>query len=314
MIAGEGSENMVTMTNTTMVTTMAATMATLNKFYTKAETIKICYNAIKKYLKIGKKDLIIEPSAGDGSFINIIKSLSDNYIFYDIKPEHPDVIKANFLKTSIYTSGPKGPEGPEGPKGPEGQSGPKGKERKVHIIGNPPFGYKSSTAIKFIKHSANILKADSISFILPISFRKPSFQKSFPLNYHLISEIRLPTNSFTYFGETKKIKTVFQIWKRKNINRRRPSKLLPAAWYKFVKKDNSDISIRRVGSNAGFAKLRTADDNINTHWFIKLNNISISNYQKILLKLNKIIYNRTNNVAAISISKQDIIRSYNKIR
>lgn len=314
MIAGEGSENMVTTTNTTMVTTMAATMATLNKFYTKAETIKICYNAIKKYLKIGKKDLIIEPSAGDGSFINIIKSLSDNYIFYDIKPEHPDVIKANFLKTSIYTSGPKGPEGPEGPKGPEGQSGPKGKERKVHIIGNPPFGYKSSTAIKFIKHSANILKADSISFILPISFRKPSFQKSFPLNYHLISEIRLPTNSFTYFGETKKIKTVFQIWKRKNINRRRPSKLLPAAWYKFVKKENSDISIRRVGSNAGFAKLRTADDNINTHWFIKLNNISISNYQKILLKLNKIIYNRTNNVAAISISKQDIIRSYNKIR
>ena len=296
MIAGEGSENMVTTMKTTMVTTMAATMATLNKFYTKAETIKICYNAIKKYLKIGKKDLIIEPSAGDGSFINIIKALSDNYIFYDIKPEHPDVIKANFLKTSIYTSGPEG------------------KERKVHIIGNPPFGYKSSTAIKFIKHSANILKADSISFILPISFRKPSFQKSFPLNYHLISEIRLPTNSFTYFGETKKIKTVFQIWKRKNINRRRPSKLLPAAWYKFVKKDNSDISIRRVGSNAGFAKLRTADDNINTHWFIKLNNISISNYQKILLKLNKIIYNRTNNVAAISISKQDIIRSYNKIR
>jgi hypothetical protein len=291
MIAGEGSVN--------IVTTMAANMATLNKFYTKEETIKICYNAIKKYLKIGKKDLIIEPSAGDGSFINIIKALSDNYIFYDIKPEHPDVIKANFLKTSIYTSDGLGPED---------------NERKVHIIGNPPFGYKSSTAIKFIKHSANILKADSISFILPISFRKPSFQKSFPLNYHLISEIRLPTNSFTYFGESKKIKTVFQIWKRKNINRRRPSKLLPASWYTFVKKDDSDISIRRVGSNAGLAKLRTADDNINTHWFIKLNNISISNYQKILLKLNKIIYNRTNNVAAISISKQDIIRSYNKIR
>jgi len=92
MIAGEGSENMVTTMKTTMVTTMAATMATLNKFYTKAETIKICYNAIKKYLKIGKKDLIIEPSAGDGSFINIIKALSDTYIFYDIKPEHPDVI------------------------------------------------------------------------------------------------------------------------------------------------------------------------------------------------------------------------------
>jgi predicted RNA methylase len=280
MIDGEGSVNMVT------------NMVTLNKFYTKAETIKICYNAIKKYLKVKKQDLVIEPSAGNGSFINIIKALTDNYIFYDIKPEHSDVIKANFLKTvlNIFDF----------------------KYRKIHIIGNPPFGYKSSMAIKFIKHSANILKADSISFILPISFRKPSFQKSFPLNYHLIYEIILPTNSFTYFGETKKIKTVFQIWKRKNINRISPSKLAPSAWYKFVKKENSDISIRRVGSNAGFAKLRSDNDNINTHWFIKVNNID--NYQKLLLKLNKIIYNKTNNVGAISISKQDIIRNYNKIR
>lgn len=260
----------------------------LNKFYTKAETINICYNAIKKYLKIEKKDLIIEPSAGDGSFINIIKAITDNYIFYDIKPEHPDVIKANFLNTIPSA------------------------DKKIHIIGNPPFGYKSSTAIKFIKHSANILKAESISFILPISFMKASFQKSFPLNYHLICEIRLPTNSFTYFGESKKIKTVFQIWKKKDINRRRPSKLLPAPWYKFAKKENADISIRRVGSNTGFAKIISREDNINTHWFIKVANIS--NYQKLLLKLNKIIYNRTNNIAAISISKQDIIRNYNRIR
>ena len=131
MIDGEGSVNMVT------------NMVTLNKFYTKAETIKICYNAIKKYLKVKKQDLVIEPSAGNGSFINIIKALTDNYIFYDIKPEHSDVIKANFLKTvlNIFDF----------------------KYRKIHIIGNPPFGYKSSMAIKFIKHSANILKADSIS-------------------------------------------------------------------------------------------------------------------------------------------------------
>ena len=88
--------------------------------------------------------------------------------------------------------------------------------------------------------------------------------------------------------------------------------MAPSAWYKFVKKENSDISIRRVGSNAGFAKLRSDNDNINTHWFIKVNNID--NYQKLLLKLNKIIYNKTNNVGAISISKQDIIRNYNKIR
>ena len=265
----------------------------LNKFYTNEEAVNICYNAIKKYLKIKKNDLIIEPSAGAGSFINIIKRLSKNYIFYDIKPEHIDVTKANFLK--MYNN----------------LTDSNNISCNCHIIGNPPFGSKSSMAIKFIKHSANILKAKSISFILPISFKKASFQKSFPLNYHLIYEVRLPLNSFTYFGKNKEIKTIFQIWVRKENKRRKPLKLVPVEWYKFSKKENSNISIRRVGSNAGFAKIRTEDDNINTHWFIKINN-NIK-YNELLNKLNKIKYNKTNNIAAISISKQDIIKKYNKI-
>jgi hypothetical protein len=268
----------------------------LNKFYTNKEAVKICYDALKKYLKINKKDLIIEPSAGAGSFINIIKRLSNNYIFYDIKPEHIDVTKANFLNLYNNFTDSNNPG------------------CNCHIIGNPPFGSKSSMAIKFIKHSANVLKAKSISFILPISFKKSSFKKSFPLNYHLIYDVRLPLNSFTYFGKNKEIKTIFQIWERKNHKRRKPHKLLPAEWYFFSKKENSDISIRRVGSNAGFAKITTEEDNINTHWFIKINKYNEYNeYNELLNKLNKIKYNKTNNIAAISISKQDIIIKYNKI-
>lgn len=264
----------------------------LNKFYTNAIAVKICYKAIKKYLKINKSELIIEPSAGNGSFINIIKKLTNNYLFYDIKPEHDDIVNADFLNVNRY-------------------------DCDCHIIGNPPFGNKSSAAIKFIKHSANILKSKSISFVLPISFRKPSFQKSFPLNYHLIYETKLPINSFTYHGNEKDIKTIFQIWKRKNYNRKKPAKLIPLPWYKFSKKENSDISIRRVGSNAGFVKITTEDDNINTHWFIKINNKHNKhkrhNVNNLLIKLNNIKFNKTNNIAAISISKQDIIKKYNNV-
>ena len=51
----------------------------------------------KKYVDIDDNDMIIEPSAGSGVFIPYIKRISKNYAFYDIKPEHPEIIKHNFL-------------------------------------------------------------------------------------------------------------------------------------------------------------------------------------------------------------------------
>ena len=42
--------------------------------------------------------------------------------------------------------------------------------KRIHIVGNPPFGRQSSLAIKFIKKSCEY--CDSISFILPKSFKK----------------------------------------------------------------------------------------------------------------------------------------------
>ena len=88
------------------------------KFYTIDKTALLCYKAIKRYTNIKKTDLVIEPSAGNGSFIKYIKKLSNNYSFYDIKPEHKNIVKKNFLKIKRFPINP-------------------------HIIGNPPFGNKS---------------------------------------------------------------------------------------------------------------------------------------------------------------------------
>ena len=267
----------------------------LDKFYTNKDIVGVCYDAIKTHLVIDKNERIIEPSAGNGAFINIIKKLSNNYRFYDIKPENNEIIKTDFFDLTfedcnVVSGGGVG----------------------CHIIGNPPFGVKSSRAIAFIKHATNILQAKSVSFILPISFKKSSQQKSFPPNYHLIHQITLPENSFTYFGVSKNIKTVFQIWVRKDKLRKIPKKLIPYPWYSFVKKEDSDISIRRVGSNIGHVKIREDIDNINTHWFIKTKNIK--NISELLIKLNSINYNKDNNVGALSISKQDIIKNYNRYK
>lgn len=254
------------------------------KFYTIDKTALLCYKAIKRYTNIKKTDLIIEPSAGNGSFIKYIKKLSNNYSFYDIKPEHKNIVKKNFLKIKRL------------PKNP-------------HIIGNPPFGNKSSLAIKFIKHSAK-LNAKTISFILPISFNKPSFKKSFSNDYHLVYSKILPKYSYTYKNKLVDIKTVFQIWEKRNYNRKIVKKTLPHKWYKFVKKPDCTIAIKRVGFSTGKAKKCDNNDNVNTNWFIETKKRA---NKTLINKLNKIRYNTKYNVGAYSISKQDIIRKYNKI-
>jgi hypothetical protein len=275
---------------------MADKHLNLDKFYTNKDIVGVCYDAIKTHLGIDKKELIIEPSAGNGAFINIIKKLSNNYRFYDIKPENDEIIKKDFLELRF-----------------EDCNVASGVGSGCHIIGNPPFGNKSSKAIAFIKHSTNILMAKSVSFILPISFKKASLQKSFPPNYHLVYQTVLAPNSFTHFGIPKNIKTVFQIWIKKDRARRVAVKITPASWYSFDKKENSDISIRRVGSKIGFVKLREERDNTNTHWFIKINSV-VGDISKLLGKLNSIRFNKENNVGPLSISKQDIIKKYNSIR
>ena len=273
---------------------MAGRHINLDKFYTNKDIVGVCYDAIKTHLDIDKKELIIEPSAGNGAFINIIKKLSNNYRFYDIKPENDEIIKKDFLELRFEDCNVASGVG-------------------CHIIGNPPFGNKSSKAIAFIKHSTNILMAKSVSFILPISFKKASLQKSFPPNYHLVYQTVLAPNSFTHFGIPKNIKTVFQIWIKKDRVRRVAVKITPASWYSFDKKENSDISIRRVGSKIGFVKLCEERDNTNTNWFIKINS-STGNIGELLGKLNSIRFNKENNVGPLSISKQDIIKKYNSLR
>ena len=66
---------------------------TIDKYYTKSSIVDFCLNFVKKFIQINKEDLIIEPSAGNGSFILGIKSLTNNYIFHHLLPENDEIIK-----------------------------------------------------------------------------------------------------------------------------------------------------------------------------------------------------------------------------
>ena len=110
--------------------------------------------------------------------------------------------------------------------------------KNIHTIGNPPFGRQSSLAKQFIKKCATF--SDSISFILPKSFKKESYQKSFPLNFHLEYETDLDKNSFIIDGKIHNVPCVFQIWINKPYNRYVEEKPKEKG-FKFIKKPSLEV-------------------------------------------------------------------------
>ena len=134
-----------------------------DKFYTKPAVAKQLINI----LDLQKYDLIIEPSAGNGSFSKNIA----NCLALDLFPEDESILQQDFF--SFIPP----------------------KANNCLVIGNPPFGQQAKLAIAFFRHAANF--ANTIAFILPKSFKKHSIQNRLPLNFHLEQEYELPENSFT---------------------------------------------------------------------------------------------------------------------
>lgn len=261
---------------------------TIDKYYTKDIVVELCLNLVKKYIHLNTYDLIVEPSAGNGSFITGIKSLSSNFRFYDLEPDNNEIIKQDYL---LFDYGSM-----------------KETFSKIHIIGNPPFGRQSSLAIKFIKKSCEF--CDSISFILPKSFKKDSLKKTFPLNFHLIFEIDLPDKSFLVDGVEHNVETVFQIWEKKDVLRTIIKNEEPLNFVFIKKNENPDISFRRVGVNAGIIDVNIDNKSIQSHYFIKFTNNKSVNDNIDLLKV--IQFNHNNTVGPRSISKQELIKEFNK--
>jgi len=254
---------------------------TIDKYYTKRDIVDMCIGVIKSVIVIGENDLVIEPSAGNGSFVSGIKSLSRRCEFYDLEPEHSSILKRDFLE---YTH----------------ESG----SYKTHVMGNPPFGRQSSLAIKFIKKSCEF--CETVSFILPRSFKKDSLKKHFPVNFHLVTEVDLPSNGFTVNGIEHDVPCVFQIWERRN-EPRVIEKPLTSSHFEFVKRhENPDISFRRVGVNSGKVDKDFNDKSIQSHYFIKFTNGNP--LEKNIDVLSKIEYKFDNTVGPRSISKQELVK------
>ena len=240
----------------------------LDKIYTKpSQALKLISE-----LNLPDFDIIFEPSAGNGSFSNQIK----NCIAIDIDPEQLNIKKENFL-TSNYNFDNK----------------------KVLVIGNPPFGKQNSLAIKFFNKAS--LFANTIAFILPKTFKKDSIKDKLNLNFHLIKQINI-YETFLLNGKDFNVPCLFQIWEKQNIKRKKTVKLIPKS-FGFVKyEDNPDYAIRRVGVNAG----KIVDDYKNTskssHYYV------ITDDKNFKDRVGKIKWGHDNTVGPRSISKNELIK------
>jgi len=257
-----------------------------DKFYTKPEVTKRLCSIFEQQINIKEGDLIIEPSAGTGNWCLHLHKY--NLISYDIDPQGPNILQQNFLNLNLTGCF----------------------HLPLHFIGNPPFGRQASIAKKFIKNICNCDKTKSIAFILPKSFKKDSFQKVFPLHFHLIYQEDIEDKAFIVNGEDYTVPCIFQIWKREDHNRI-INPIIEPINYRFVKKDEEpDFSLRRVGVYAGKIDSEIDSKSIQSHYFIKLDkhiNNFIEKYDS------SVKFEHNNTVGAKSISKQEFIKEINKI-
>jgi len=270
----------------------------LDKYYTSINNIKFIINKYKLFIQ--NFDIIIEPSAGDGRFIEILKKEFPNktIIGFDILPEHKNIIKKDFLSLNIndYVNI---------------------KNKKILIIGNPPYGKNAKLAFDFIFKAFEI--TNEVIFILSKTFISNRYKKKLDKkDIYIKNYFNLPEDIF-YLNEKKKIINTYCIHfgKYKPFNKYTKTKennqIINNIKLQYTKdKEKANFVIRRVGGHAG----KVIDKNIEkyslqSNYFIicnnkKLKEFLIKNYEK----LNKIAKNKT--LTNPSLSKKDLENFINK--
>lgn len=107
----------------------------LDKFYTHPDVAAKCLRVFEKVsgLTLNDASCIVEPSAGNGSFLNHLPS---HTIGLDISPEHPAVKRQNFFTYK--------------------------RKRPAIVLGNPPFG-KTHTSLSDFSTMPPALPNGSVS-------------------------------------------------------------------------------------------------------------------------------------------------------
>jgi len=263
----------------------------LDKFYTKPEVSEKLVEKLFSIYNHEEFDVILEPSAGSGSFLRQLPAQKRKGI--DLAPEGPEIEEADYLEWQ-----------PE-----EG--------KRYLVVGNPPFGRVSSLAIKFFQKSAEF--ADVIAFLLPRTFRRNSVQNKISLDFHLVYDEEIPISPCA-FEPKMAAKCCFQIWERREVKREKVAMKTSCDAFTFLPLGPLDgngqptppvgasFALRAYGSNCG----QVVTENLHTlrpkswHW------IKCDNRKKLIDKLSKLDYSISKDTARQdSIGRAELVQLYN---
>lgn len=260
----------------------------LDQFYTRPEIAKYC---IEKFLTISdfnNFDVILEPSAGKGSFYNLLPN--EKRLGIDIEPKAEGIIKQDFFTFTPII------------------------DKKYLVIGNPPFGRVSSLAVKFFNKASDF--CDMIAFIIPRTFNKVSVQNRLNLNFHLVYNEDLPLKPCSFeFSEHSSgrrepemtAKCCFQIWVKGSSKRLLIIQETEHPDFSFVKPEEADFAMRAYGSNCGEIDLEMKELTIkNWHW-VKAN----INKEELIRRFKSLDFSESKNtVRQDSLGQKDLISLY----
>lgn len=270
----------------------------LDKFYTKPEISKKMIDYVGTMYDWDKWDLVVEPSAGNGSFFKQIPS--NCKIGMDIQPENANDNDNHKILTQDFL-----------------EYVPDTKYKSVFVIGNPPFGKCSSLAMKFFNHAAQW--ANVIAFIVPRTFRRVSVQNKLDFTFHIVFDVDIPIKPCA-FVPPMMAKCCFQIWEKRDIVRHKTILSTICPDWTFLDygplderkqptpPKNADFALRAYGGKCG--EMKTTDLQIlrpkSWHW-IK-SNIPV---ERLISRFKELDYALAQNTARQnSIGRGELVQLY----
>lgn len=217
---------------------MKASDGAADKFYTRHAVARRAVNLIPD---LDTYPLIVEPSAGAGAFLDALPQA----VGLDIEPDDDRIMRTDWLTHEM-----------------DGHGG--------LLVGNPPFGRRSSLAKAFIRRG-DVLGFETIAFILPDTFRKMTAQSVFGADWRLIVEEALDDDTFEHPDGPVRIPCVFQVWTKRPgaLNLRKRKAEQPAA-YTFLGRADASADICLNG-NSGKVRSPNEITNEKAEHYIRLN-------------------------------------------
>ena len=167
------------------------------QFYTRPATAAHCLREFKKtassLVVILDDYVFLEPSAGEGAFFNLFpKSARIGFDLLPTSNSPKEIQKIDYLQWIPP------------------------QDKKIVVVGNPPFGLRGHLALQFINKSADF--ADLIGFIVPQSFAsdgKGAPAKRVDRRLRLAYSQELPDNKFLLPDRSETfVRTIFQVWSK----------------------------------------------------------------------------------------------------